>query len=140
MSTTTDQAMTDQTLHATATDTGRLLLSDRDRRRAAARVPVPEPGRYLAVETGDEMVLIAIDAAVTRLGRSTSADVHLEEPTVSRRHALVVQRGEDLVVLDDRSMNGTWVNGERVREAVLRDGDVLELGAVRMRFVDVPRG
>jgi pSer/pThr/pTyr-binding forkhead associated (FHA) protein len=35
-------------------------------------------------------------------------------------------------------MNGTWVNGERVREAPLTDGDVVELGAVRVRFIDVP--
>ena len=127
---------TDHLAHAP--ETGKLLLSDRERRRAATTVPVPEPGRYLAVESGDEAVLIPVESAVTHLGRSPSADVHLDEPTVSRKHALVVLRGDDVVLLDDRSMNGTWVNGERVREAVLADGDVVELGAVRLRYLDVP--
>lgn len=121
-----------------APDTGRHVLSDRERRRAVAAVRVPEPGRYLAIEAGDEAVVIPVEAPVTRLGRSTTADVHLDDPTVSRRHALLVLRGDDVVVLDDRSMNGTWVNGERVPEAVLHDGDVVELGAVRLRFLDVP--
>lgn len=120
-------------------ETGRLpRLTDRERRRAVSAAPVPEPGRYLAVESGDEVVIVALEGAVTRLGRSLSADVHLDDASVSRRHALVVLRGDEVVVLDDRSMNGTLVNGERVREAVLRDGDVIELGAVRVRFVDVP--
>ena len=123
---------------AQAPETGKLLLSDRERRRAVTKVPVPEPGRYLAVESGDEAVLIPIESAVTHLGRSPSSDVKLDDPTVSRRHALVVLRGDEVVVLDDRSMNGTWVNGERVRESPLSDGDVVELGAVRVRFIDVP--
>ena len=121
-----------------AQETRRLpRLSDRERRRAAATVPAPSPGRYLAVESGDEVVLISLDNAVTRLGRSMTADVHLDDPTVSRRHALVVLRGEEVVLLDDRSMNGTWCNGERVREQPLGDGDLIELGAVKLRYVAV---
>jgi pSer/pThr/pTyr-binding forkhead associated (FHA) protein len=121
-------------------ETGRVpRLTDRERRRAVSAAPVPEPGRYLGIESGDEVVLIPLDGTVTRLGRSMSAGVRLDDASVSRRHALVVQRGDDVVVLDDRSMNGTWVNGERVREAVLHDGDLVELGAVRVRFIDVAR-
>jgi pSer/pThr/pTyr-binding forkhead associated (FHA) protein len=121
-------------------ETGRVpRLNDRERRRAVSAAPVPDPGRYLGIESGDEVIFIPLDGTVTRLGRSMSANVHLDDASVSRRHALVVQRGEDVVVLDDRSMNGTFVNGERVREAVLHDGDVIELGAVRVRFIDVPR-
>jgi pSer/pThr/pTyr-binding forkhead associated (FHA) protein len=127
-------------LRTTGQETGSLpRLNDRERRRAAASVHTPAPGRYLAVESeGDEDVLIPVEGAVTRLGRSLGADVHLDDPSVSRRHALVVQRGGGFILLDDRSMNGTWLNGERVRESRLADGDVIELGAVRMRFVDVP--
>ena len=120
----------------TIQETGRLpRLTDRERKRGVSAGPVPEPGRYLGIESGEEVVLIPLDGTVTRLGRSMSANVHLDDASVSRRHALVVQRGDDVVVLDDRSMNGTFVNGERVREAVLRDGDVIELGAVRVRFI-----
>jgi pSer/pThr/pTyr-binding forkhead associated (FHA) protein len=113
-------------------------LTDRERRRAVAARKKPNEGRYLSIESGEEEVLIPIDGTVTRLGRSLSANVHLDDASVSRRHALVVQRGDDVVVLDDRSMNGVFVNGDRVREAVLRDGDVVELGSVRLRFIDVP--
>ena len=118
-------------------ETGRLpRLTDRERRRAVSALPVPEPGRYLGIESGEEVVLIPLDGTVTRLGRSMAATVHLDDASVSRRHALVVQRGDDVVLLDDRSMNGTFVNGERVREAVLSDGDLVELGAVRLRYID----
>lgn len=120
-------------------DTGRLpRIADRERRRAAAATPAPAAGRYLAVESGGEVLSVPLTAAVTRLGRGMSADLRLDDPTVSRRHALVVQRNDRMVLLDDRSMNGTWLNGERIQEAPLSDGDVIELGAVRLRFRDVP--
>jgi len=112
-------------------------ISGRERRRAVATVPLLDSGRYLAVEGGGEHVVIPVTAEVTRVGRSLVADVHLDDVTVSRRHALLVQRGEDTVILDDRSRNGVFVNGERTREAVLRDGDVIQLGRVRMRFIRV---
>jgi pSer/pThr/pTyr-binding forkhead associated (FHA) protein len=126
-------------LQGLSQDTRRLpQLTDRERRRASAAVRAPQPGSYLAVPSGDEVVLIALEAEVTRLGRSLTADIRLEDMTVSRRHALVVRRGDAWVLLDDRSMNGTFVNGRRVREAPLRHGDLIELGDVRIRFVDVP--
>ena len=112
-------------------------ISDRDRFPAAASVPVLDAGTYLAVTDGDEHVVIRLTAEVTRIGRSLVADVHLDDTTVSRRHALLVRRGDDVVVLDDRSRNGVFVNGERTAEAVLHDGDTVQLGRVTMRFVRV---
>jgi pSer/pThr/pTyr-binding forkhead associated (FHA) protein len=90
---------------------------------------------YLTGEYGSESVLAPLSGAVTRIGRGVSCDVLLDDPTVSRRHALVVQRDDQLMLLDDRSMNGTWLNGERITEAPLSDGDVIQLGAVRLTFV-----
>jgi pSer/pThr/pTyr-binding forkhead associated (FHA) protein len=92
----------------------------------------------LTGEYGSVRVEAALTGAVTRIGRGVSADVLLDHPTVSRRHALVVRREDTLVLLDDRSMNGTWLNGERIAEAVLSDGDVIQLGAIELslRFVD----
>jgi pSer/pThr/pTyr-binding forkhead associated (FHA) protein len=112
--------------------------NDRERRRAAITAPRLGPGRYLAIEDGDEVVVIEVGDANVHLGRSTSADVMLEHRSVSRRHAVVVRRGEATVILDDRSLNGVVVNGERVREAVLRHGDEIRIGDVAMRFLDVP--
>ncbi len=113
-------------------------LTDRDLRRAVA-APAEGAGRYLAVDSGGDEVLIPLTGAVTRLGRGIASDVTLDDASVSRRHALVVVRGGGCVLLDDRSRNGTWLNGERVSEAPLRDGDVFTLGTVRVRFLDVPR-
>jgi pSer/pThr/pTyr-binding forkhead associated (FHA) protein len=107
-------------------------------RRLAEAVPRPGPGRYLAVEDGEEVVLIRLASPVTHIGRSPAADIELEDLTVSRRHAVVAIRGEHAVILDDRSANGVWVNDRRVDEAVLRDGDTVRLGRVTLRYVAVP--
>jgi pSer/pThr/pTyr-binding forkhead associated (FHA) protein len=117
---------------------GRLpLTTDRDRRRAAVTAPKLEPGRYLAIEDGDEVVVIPVGESALRLGRAAAADLMLEHLSVSRRHAVVVMRGEDVAILDDRSLNGVLVNGERVREAVLEHGDEVRLGDVAMRYLHV---
>jgi pSer/pThr/pTyr-binding forkhead associated (FHA) protein len=110
----------------------------RERRRAAITAPRLNPGRYLAIEDGPEVVVIEIADDTIHIGRSAAADVMLEHLSVSRRHAVVARRGDDVVMLDDRSLNGVVVNGERVREAVLRHGDEIRLGDVAMRFLDVP--
>jgi pSer/pThr/pTyr-binding forkhead associated (FHA) protein len=110
--------------------------SGRDRRRAFT-VPRLSSGRYLAVEDGDELVVIGIGSEPLRLGRSPAADVMLEHLSVSRRHAVVVTRGEVVVVLDDRSLNGVVVNDERVGEAVLAHGDEIRLGEVSVRYLEI---
>ncbi len=72
-----------------------------------------------------------------RIGRSDIADIRLDDASVSRRHALIVnsdQRG--LRVLDDRSMNGVYLNGERVEWGALEDGDELGVGRYRLFVVD----
>src|SRR3954454_18516934 len=112
-------------------------LSERDRTRAAARLPQPAPGRYLAVPDGDEAALVPLREPTTRLGRSHTADIVLEDPSVSRRHALIVRRDSRSVLLDDRSLNGVQLNGELVSEAPLRHGDEILLGLVAVRYVEV---
>jgi pSer/pThr/pTyr-binding forkhead associated (FHA) protein len=111
--------------------------SDRDRRRAFT-VPRLSSGRYLAVEDGAELVIIELGAHPLHLGRSPAADVMLEHLSVSRRHAVVATRGDVVVVLDDRSLNGVVVNGERVGEAVLAHGDEIRLGDVAIRYLEIP--
>ena len=113
-------------------------VPERESRRASATVPRLAPGHYLAVEDAGQHVLLLLSADVMHIGRSPAADIVLDDVSVSRRHALVARRGEDTVILDDRSRNGIHVNGERVTEAVLRDGDAIVLGRVALRFIDVP--
>ena len=96
------------------------------------------PGHYLAFDEGDgEYVVVRLEPGWTRIGRSGAADVRLDDATVSRRHALVVltESGE-LRALDDRSLNGLFVNGERVDWAPLADGDELEVGRYRLYVLE----
>ncbi len=117
-------------------ETGSLpRIPDRERRRGAV-LPQLAPGRYLAVEDAGELVLLPLANDLVRLGRSPANDIVLDDASVSRRHALLARRGEATFVLDDRSLNGVRVNGERVSEARLRDGDALVLGNVAVRYVE----
>jgi DNA-directed RNA polymerase subunit RPC12/RpoP len=109
----------------------------------AASAEVSEPGwlddvrdelapgiRRLAWRDEDGAVqLFAIKPGWTRIGRSIAADVRLDDPSVSRRHALIVSEADQsLRVLDDRSLNGVFVNGELVEWGKLDDGDELTVG------------
>jgi hypothetical protein len=98
------------------------------------RETIAEPGHYLAFEDDDnEVCCERIDLGWTRIGRSGSADVRFDDATVSRRHALIVLTDDgELRALDDRSLNGLFVNGERADWAPLRDGDELEIGRYRL--------
>jgi pSer/pThr/pTyr-binding forkhead associated (FHA) protein len=71
---------------------------------------------------------------VTHVGRGFSADLRLEDQSVSRRHAVIVDDGEGARILDDRSANGTFVNGARVTDTELRDRDVIRLGRVALVY------
>ncbi len=78
-------------------------------------------------------MIVDLPTGWTRIGRSTAADLRLDDATVSRRHALLVRTPEnELRALDDRSLNGLFVNGERVEWTPLRDGDELEIGRYRL--------
>jgi predicted RNA-binding Zn-ribbon protein involved in translation (DUF1610 family) len=100
------------------------------------RSQLASDGRYLVYEEDGEPVILDLPNGWTRIGRSTAADLRLDDATVSRRHALVVRTPEnELRALDDRSLNGLFVNGERVEWTPLRDGDELEIGRYRLYVV-----
>jgi hypothetical protein len=100
----------------------------------AARATVTETGRYLAWREEDgEIQTARIEQGWTRIGRSAAADIRLDDPSVSRRHALIVSELPDsLRVLDDRSLNGVFLNGEIVSWARVADGDELAIGRYRL--------
>jgi hypothetical protein len=98
-----------------------------------ARTLLPGPGRYLACLEDDQIRVFPIERGWTRIGRSAVADVRLDDPSVSRRHALIVsEKPDSLRVLDDRSLNGVQLNGEQVEWARLADGDELSIGRYRL--------
>ncbi len=113
------------------------LLDHRARRRAVPRGLAPA-GTYLGLEDGTETHLIRLEATITHVGRSVACDVRFEDQRVSRDHAIIVRHGRHARVLDNRSMNGTFVNGYRIVATNLRDGDVIRVGPVVMQYVEVP--
>jgi predicted nucleic acid-binding Zn-ribbon protein len=104
---------------------------------ARAREDLTEPGEYLLYDDGEDSKVVALTREWTRIGRSLAADVRFDDPTVSRRHALVVRQADGVRVLDDRSLNGIFVNGERVEWRSLSDGDEILVGRYRLTFVSV---
>jgi pSer/pThr/pTyr-binding forkhead associated (FHA) protein len=99
-----------------------------------ARTQLSRSGRYLASRDDDgETRVFPIERGWTRIGRSATADIRLDDPSVSRRHALIVSELPDsLRVLDDRSLNGVFLNGEIVEWGRLNDGDELAIGRYRL--------
>ena len=107
-------------------------LSVLDHQTRAQTVPPEEaaPGRYLQIEGAGGPRLISLHDPMVYVGRSFTAGLRLDDHSVSRRHAILVRRAGRTKLLDDRSLNGCFVNGRRSEEADLADGDVIVLGSV----------
>ena len=71
----------------------------------------------------------------TRIGRSPDCDIFLDDVTVSRNHAVLVQENGEFFVEDQGSLNGTFVNRKRIDRAPLHEGDELQVGKYRMTFI-----
>ena len=111
---------------------GRRLSGGRDRLGYSATVA----GKYLAYEDSGRRVVVPVSREWTRIGRSLAADVRFDDATVSRRHALIVAQADGVRVLDDRSLNGVYVNGKRVDFSPLADGDQISVGRHTIYFLD----
>lgn len=79
-----------------------------------------------------------LDNDVTTIGRHPEADIFFDDVTVSRRHAEITRAGTAFELVDQRSLNGTYVNGERVDRAALTNGAELRIGKFRLNFFASP--
>ena len=79
-----------------------------------------------------------LDTDVTTVGRHPEADIFFDDVTVSRRHAEITRDGVTFELVDQRSLNGTYVNGERVDRAILRNGSEVRIGKFRLNFFASP--
>ncbi len=75
------------------------------------------------------------DTRVT-VGRDAGNRVVVNDPAVGREHAAIIMVGKDFIIEDLGSVNGTSVNGTRVKRRILQHGDVIELGAFHLRYLD----
>ena len=104
-----------------------------------AREALDDDGDYLAYEDGGRHRVIKLGGGWTRIGRSLKADIRFDDPTVSRRHAMLHRADGVARVLDDRSLNGVFVNGDRVDMRTLADGDEVTIGRFRLYFLSLVR-
>lgn len=79
-----------------------------------------------------------LDTDVTTVGRHPEADIFFDDVTVSRRHAEITRQQTSFEIVDQRSLNGTYVNGERVDRAALVNGSEVRVGKFRLNFFVSP--
>lgn len=77
-----------------------------------------------------------IDKERLTVGRGSECDITIDDPMVSRVHAGIITVGNDQIVEDLQSVNGTVVNGVRVSRQILKHGDVIEFGAFFLRYLN----
>jgi Inner membrane component of T3SS, cytoplasmic domain len=93
-------------------------------------------GPLLVVRKGPEVgERFYLDRPSITIGRDPSADIFLNDITVSREHATLQAAGDEVSVADAGSLNGTYVNGVSVDRAVLRNGDAVQIGRFQMIFL-----
>jgi FHA domain/Zinc-ribbon containing domain len=98
-----------------------------------AREELAVPGYHLALRERGEVLSFHLEEGWSRVGRCETASICLDDPSVSRRHAIVaLGPGKPPRVLDDRSLNGVLVNGRKADWAELEDGDELTIGRYRL--------
>jgi predicted RNA-binding Zn-ribbon protein involved in translation (DUF1610 family) len=102
-----------------------------------AREALVREGDYLAFADDERVRVVPLQEGWTRIGRSLSAHVRFDDPTVSRRHALLYREEGGARILDDRSLNGVFKNGERVELAELVDGDEIGIGRFRLFYLSL---
>ena len=94
------------------------------------------PGRYLAIDDGEQRRLVPLEQDVVHIGRGFRSHVRLDDASVSRNHAILAVQAGRVRLIDDRSANGTYVNGTRIEQAELTDGDVIVVGRVVLTYVE----
>ncbi len=94
-------------------------------------------GPALVVRSGGGMAGQSFQPAEgpTLIGRSPECDVFLDDVTVSRRHAELVREGDTFTIRDLGSLNGTYVNRQRIESAKLSDDDEVQIGKYRLTFL-----
>jgi FHA domain/zinc-ribbon domain len=103
---------------------------------AVGLLELPRGVGLLVVKRGTDVgVRFTLDADVTRAGRHPESDIFLDDITVSRRHAEFVTRDKVTTVRDVGSLNGTYVNRERIEEVRLSSGDEVQIGKFKLLYL-----
>jgi pSer/pThr/pTyr-binding forkhead associated (FHA) protein len=123
----------DRTITLTAVDPLQDAAGTDDDDVVVAMKDLPSGVAVLIVRSGTQAGdRFALEGDVTRLGRHPDSEIMLDDITVSRRHASIERTDAGYVVSDAGSLNGTYVNQERIERAVLHHGDELQVGKFRL--------
>jgi FOG: FHA domain len=114
-----------------------LLVYRQGKRKPAVPVPVPaehKPYAYLVLQDETKM-RYPITRSSWRIGRGNDNEMTLQDNSVSRRHAEINRdKGDVFTIFDLDSLNGIFVNNNKVTKQILREGDTIEIGDVALRF------
>jgi hypothetical protein len=123
---------------------GALNLTD-TAEAGAGELADPHAGVAESLTGGDALLVVQrgpnagsrflLDTEVTSAGRAPDSDIFLDDVTVSRRHAEFTRAAQGYLVRDVGSLNGTYVNRERIEEVLLADGDEVQIGKYRLVFL-----
>ena len=102
---------------------------------ALADISVQGPALVVRSGGGRSGETFAALDGVTTIGRSPDCPVFLDDVTVSRNHALVEREGDGWVIIDEGSLNGTYVNRRRGDRVALADGDEIQIGKYKLTFI-----
>ena len=129
--------------------TSTISLGGTDLADAEYEEPLAEGAATEALPAGTALLLVKrgpnagsrflLDSDLTTVGRHPGSDIFLDDVTVSRRHAEFYRHGAGFVVRDVGSLNGTYVNRERIEETALNDGDEVQVGKFRLTFLAARR-
>jgi len=107
-----------------------------DEEPAVGLLELPRGVGMLVVKRGSDVgVRFALENPITQAGRHPESDIFLDDITVSRRHAEFVTRDKVTTVRDVGSLNGTYVNRERIDEATLSSGDEVQIGKFKLLYL-----
>jgi hypothetical protein len=117
--------------------TAAIDIGELDPHHEVEEMPELEPGTGMLVvvrgpNAGSRFLL---DREATTVGRHPDSDIFLDDVTVSRRHAELLQAASGMLLKDLGSLNGSYVNGERVEERALATGDEVQIGRFKLLFV-----
>jgi pSer/pThr/pTyr-binding forkhead associated (FHA) protein len=90
--------------------------------------------RLVAIDGPSSGRTFYLDDPVVSIGRLVSNDICLKDPFVSRHHCVIRNEGEQYMIEDLNSANGTYVNGERINAGSLKEGAIIQIGTSRLIF------
>lgn len=100
-------------------------------------VPPPSEGDFLLiVRKGKPRSWFTLLQALYNIGREESSDIVLEDPKVSRSHCQIRQDGSNWLLVDKKSQNGIFINGRKMTERILCEGDIVRIGTYELIYIN----